>query len=467
MNKIKKIYNEFWEQTGTDISELKTAFKNQSLPFAKIRSRIAGNPHYYLFTAVTLIGILQLCICVFATKGECIKEFLFYNPIDPFSDMFMDYFNSLRCVFMDNPYNQAGVIYPPLCYSILSLFMGSIPEKDTLADPSSYYDALYIDKLRIRDSHEALLSYFVFFFICTLIFITVINKILRKNSVKNIFLFDICVIFSWGYLYVFDRGNFLLPAVIFILLFLFLNESSNRIVQELSLICLACAISLKIYPVFLAIILLTDKQYSRFVRTGFYSVILFFIPMAFFGGYGAICDLMQSLVFAGDRLSANYLGSNFNISSQIMVLEEITAPSPFWNILKRLLPLAVIVLGVPAAFFLKKKWKKLLLLTCIFLLFPGTTMLYNLLYLIPPLVYFISEKNKTRFDYAYAVLFAFCSITLPYVVYNSRDFDGLNITAGFILVCISMTAMTFMLIGEGIHEMTNRLLKKRHDVDAE
>lgn len=467
MNKIKKIYNEFWDQTRAELAELKSAFKNQSIPFAKIRSCIADNPHYYLFIAVTLIGILQLCICIFATKGECIKEFLFYNPLDSFSDMFMDYFNSLRCVFMDNPYNQAGVIYPPLCYSILSLFTGSVSEKDTFADISVYCETHYADRLRIRNSREAMLSYFVFFLICTLIFITVINKILRKNNVKNIFLFDICVIFSWGFIYVFDRGNFLLPAVIFILLFLLLNESSNKIVQELSLICLACAISLKIYPVFLAIILLTDKQYSRFVRTGFYSALLFFVPMTFFGGYESICYLMQSIVFAGDRLSGNYIGSNLNISSQIMVLEEITAPSLFWDILKRFLPIVVIVLGITAAFFLKKKWKKLLLLTCVFLLFPGTTMLYNLLYLIPPLVYFIPERNKTGIDYAYAVLFALCSITLPYVVYNLRDFDGLNITVGFILVCVSTTAMTFMLIGEGMYEMTKQLLKKRHGVGAE
>lgn len=461
MNIIKRIYNEFWEQTRNDFADLKAELKSKGAAWTKIKESIALSAHNYLFLAVSLIGILQLFICISATNGECIKEFLFYNPEDPFSDMFMDYFNSVRCVFMDNPYEEAGVIYPPLCYLILSVFTGSIPKSDIFSDPR-FYNSRYLSTLPIRNSLEALLSYFAFVIICTLALITVINIILRKNNVKHIFLYDICVFFSWGSIYAFDRGNLLIPAVVFIILFLLLNESPGKIKRELALICLACAISLKIYPVFFAVILLTDKQYSRFVRTGLYSVILFFAPMAFFGGYPAVFDLMKNIFFASDRLSSIYMGANINIASQIMVLEKITAPSPIWDILKKLLPLLA-ALGIPAAFFLKRKWKKILVLTCVFLLVPGTSMIYNLLYLIPALVYFISEKEKNGLDYLYAVLFACCSAVLPYVIVSRRSYDGLNITAGYILVCVSITAITFMLIAEGVREAVRRLNDMRHN----
>lgn len=450
MKQVKMLMEQFLIQTKSDFADM----KNEVSQFKYLRQRIAGNikknSHYYFFLMLMLLGLLQLYICVCATNGECLKEFLFENPVDTFSDMFMDYFNPIRSLYMDDPYTQIHAIYPPINYLLLSFFYKSIPVEDIIPDLSSDYPAM----LAMRNSREAMFSYFSYCFIAILMLITVINKFLRKNDIKLLFLFDIAVLFSWGFLFTFDRGNFLLFTVAFIILFFLLEDSDSKVIRELGLLSLAAAICMKIYPVFLSLYLLTRKEYSKFCRLVVYCVFLFFGPFALYGGIGSVIEIIKNIFMESGKIGNQYPGGNISFGNSIYLIELIVGKS---NGLSRLLkiagPVVIVILGVISVFFLTKKWKIIALLTCIYLQFFPNSMTYNLLFIVIPLILFLAEKNKSGFDYIYIILFFFCMTPFPYVIYNVGENlqlnDGCNVTYGLIFACIALNVMTFFLIGGG------------------
>lgn len=453
MNRVKLLVGEFFMQTKSELDGIRNEFSQFKLLRQDIKSNIKKNSHYYFFILLMLLGLMQLYICINLTNGECIKEFLFESPAEPFADMFMDYFNPIRSLYMENPYTKINAIYPPVNYLLLSIFYKSIPTDSIIPDLGGDYYEL----LSMRNSREAMFSYFAYCFLAVLILITIINKLLRKHNIKLLFLFDVAVLFSWGFLFTFDRGNFLFFTVASILLFFYLDESESRIKQELGLVALALAVCMKIYPVFLSLYLLTQKKYSQFVRFVLYCVLIFFSPFVFYGGTESIVAIIKNIFVESGKIGSLYPGGNISFQNCIYLMELLTGSSNgLTAFLKNFGPVIIIVLGSISVFFIKEKWKITALLTCIFLQFFPNSMIYNLLYMIVPLVLFLIEENKSRFDYVYIVLFFFCMVPFPYVVYdiyqNLQMSGGCNITCGFLFSCIALISMTFLITGGGIRD---------------
>lgn len=462
MKQVKALIMQFFIQTKTDLADMKSEILQFRTSSKYMRGQMKENAHYYLFLLLMVFGLLQLYICICVTNGECLKEFLFRSSGEPLGDMFMDYFNPIRSLYMDNPYTQINAMYPPINYILLALFYKSIPEEKIIPDLSIDYLSL----LEARNSFEAMFSYFSYCFIAILLLIGIINCFLKKNDVKLLFLFDIILLFSWGFLYTFYRGNFLLLPVAAIMFFFLVEDSKSKIVQEIGLVILSIAICMKVYPVFLSIYLLTRKQYSKFLRLGFYCVLFYFAPFALYGGAESIIANIKNMFIVSNNIDDLYTGGNISFRNSVYLFELITGKySSVAGMLKNIGPVFIVLLGILSAFFVTKKWKVVALLTCIFLQVYSASMTYNLLFVVIPLVLFLAERNKSKLDYVYVVLFFFCMTPFPYVIYHvSQDFllySGCNITYGLMFVCIALNMMTFFLIMEGGGNLVKVLTDRR------
>jgi|GEM_PF-3790152 len=96
-------------------------------------------------------------------------------------------------------------------------------------------------------------------------------------------------------------------------------------------------------------------------------------------------------------------------------------------------------------------------------MFPNYTMCYNGVYYILPLVEFIKDKDKSKTDYIYVILFSMCFLPIPTVIYDIRTnlgfFDGSNMTVSYVLLAASSCIMTAMLIAEGLYRAIMQLIR--------
>ena len=406
-----------------------------------------------LFTTLCLIGLGFFIFILYITKGECLNGFLFEKI-----DMFMDFYNSVRNAYMENPYEQIHAIYPPLVFLLCRLFGCFIPSETIITDFSDYQNSNYDDLLLIKDSRGAFISYACFCSLCFLLICIFVKKICNKNC------FIILTIMggSYSFWYTVDRGNTSLLSAALLIGFAAMKNSRNKLCRETALLLLSIAINLKIYPVLFAFLFLTEKKYISFIKSAIYSALLFFLPFTLYGGVQSFILIIQNVFTESSKIGLQYVNINFNISSCILNLSNFYEIAPETiNVCTSLLPIIVLIIGVSILFFINKDWKKYLLITCIMLLFPSTTAAYNGIYMIVPFLLFYRETNKTKVDYLYAALFSCCFISIPICF----EQNGIIYSVSFILLSMAICIMTILLFEEGFFSIVIFTLRKLTKTD--
>jgi len=197
-----------------------------------------------LFITVFLFFLFLSGILSFIFHGTLITSYFFHDLDDSFMDLFNSIYNE----------NKTLGIYPALAiipYRILRLFVpldfwkqNLPPRENAFLLRASLYGAIFL-----------LIHILVFI----QAFMTVLTKKIGTKTCKDILLIS-CSVLSGPVLYSLQRGNNIIYAMLFSLLFFVLKDSKSRLYRELSLICLAIAVCLKIYPAVFGLCLLKDKQ---------------------------------------------------------------------------------------------------------------------------------------------------------------------------------------------------------------
>lgn len=356
MKHLKYFFHEIISQTKQDLTEIKEAcIEVRQNGWSKLKSLVAEDKHYSLLLLIMLLGAIEFYVYLIVTNGACLNELIFYNPNDPFADMFMDFYNPVRSLFMDNPYTQVKAMYPPIVYLILELFSGTIPKSSIAHDMTSFIGVDYNTLLMARNSREAIFAYVMFSLVNITLLVVMVRFILRNHSKRFSLLFSFLIIFSYPFLYMFDRGQILIVTINSLLFFVLSRESKSKIINELGLASLALAICTKIYPVFFALLLLRERKFGQLLRTGLYTVLLFLIPFAFYGGLDAIIAIFNNVFAVSEDLSNLYPVGNFNILSCVRAFYLLKDwefdPGVF---IQKVLPLFIIVFGSIACLFSKK-----------------------------------------------------------------------------------------------------------------
>lgn len=432
-----------------------------------------------IFFCVT-ISVLWIVAFIFSFQhyGTPLKCFLFYNDLD----YFWDFFHSMADSENPGLYTDFHVLYPPLVMAPLNMLFHLIPNYETLFDYA------------VRDNQVGMIIFVLVFTLIFSAFIAIMYKE-KKGSHAEKIMFILGIMFSIGVIEIIDRGNEVIFAIVFSSLFLALYNSEKWWKREVSYVSLAIAVVIKIYPVFLGILLLRNKQWSGAIRTAVYWLVLFVTPFLYYGnmalsikayieavfGFGingpsqdntdAVEQAAQQIRIEFQRLIAfaeeaeeegplfdpldGEVGFTFAGTFQILFVKLYR--NYFTLDISKTLGNGLLVLCFLMSFFQNEDWKSATLLTIFSLTFTQSINNYCLPFLVMPCIMFLNKANfKNPLHWMYAILYlAIFGLVLTQnavfqLVGNPNITPYFNMKLPNTMERFAILIMAFLLICEGV-----------------
>lgn len=388
------------------------------------------------FCIISFLGFIATMLVFFISHGTVFPK-LFCG--DTF-DTGMDFFHSIEYTRGRSPYELFNTLYPPLANLFFYLLYRLVP-----FDQSSLWANTFDDSIAARGTSidlrvwQPTLMLFIGFIVITAIALVLLVQSILGHSAKS-GMIGLFMVFSYGTLYSFERGNIVIVAALCSMFFVAYKDSSNAFFKELALIALGAGAGLKVYPAVFGLLLLYEKEYYKAARAILYGLILFIAPVfVFHGGISNLSFALRKIMaYSGGMPELSSIGYSFDkiLNSFVLIFQylwdfEISEVSwiTFTAWTNKILFLALLFRG----FFLCKKWQKILACTLSFLVYQ-TQPIYVLTCMLIPLVFMLKEEkkiNKSNFIPFTALVFS--QILLPIC-----DIDTANISFVFfrIQVCI-------------------------------
>lgn len=358
------------------------------------------------------------------------------------NDTYMDFFNTVKAVLGRDPYSDYQFMYPPLAAILIKVFSLLIPSA-----------VLQGSAKAIRMDQSGQMAFLAFLLAGILCVALVIDGMFRGSKRERRLLLFL-VLFSLPFLYTYERGNTILYAVALLLAFVYWKDSPRRYLREAALVALAAAASLKVYPALFGLLLLRERRWGDMAKAMAYGLALFFLPFLFFGGFGRIPYLLETLRMGSAIAAADLFGYKVDLTNLLRIagvllhLEDaVVLRAASWA------SYGLLALTVPAVVGLRQDWKAQLLLACALIILPPFNFVYALVYAAVPLIAFLNKEHPSRGDGFYAVVFALLLSPL-YVGHVSgltddRVYGGFPLTIMNLLQGILCAACYFLLLAQG------------------
>lgn len=262
------------------------------------------------------------------------------------------------------------------------------------------------------------MSVFIFLLIAILLLFIIFYQGDNKKDGKKLFSF--CVLFSSPFLFLYERGNILLYAIVFLYYFVSNNHSESKIVRELSFVALAVSCTIKVYPAIFGMILLKEKRYKDALHSLFYGILLFMIPFLCFGSItDEVTMLIYNLANNNALYNMNHLFS-YRVDLYALLIYNGVLLGVHWGVSKFILYFSCFVMLV-LAYISESKWKTLTLLCAIMVYAIDYSGQYLICFFCIPLKYFLDgDKTENKWlDIGYAVLFSSLFVLIPMKDINS------------------------------------------------
>jgi len=208
-----------------------------------------------------------------------------------------------------------------------------------------------------------------------------------------------CAVFSYGVLYGLERGNILLLCWPLMAFFILYRNSENPLLRELACLALAIAAGFKLYPAFLGVLLLRDKNYLAAVRTVLYGVVCLCFPLFFFneGLFGLTLWFRVLFDFSGSR-GEPWIGNGFsNILAEAGHAVDKLLGTQLGYGSYALLGIVLAAVLLVCSFFMDKEWKRITAIILAMLMFQSQYDYVWCLFLIP-LFLFMEQERELRSD---------------------------------------------------------------------
>lgn len=403
----------------------------------------------FLFSV--FISLIVFFLGNFFSEGSWLDSVLFID----IHDTGMDFFNSLFTVANRKPYTEYGICYPPLSCVFFYMFYKSLPNNIK----ESYIDGTHINSGNdIRLNQAAMVPYLIML-IMTLLIIGIIVYHTYKGNKYGKIITTISLLFCSGIIYCIDRGNIVIVALLFSLIFVLGYDSKSYFIKEISYICLAIATGLKIYPVILGILLIKNKMWKESLRTVIYGLIFFFFPLIFFEGYDGFKILMENTFFSKFNTDDVARMNLQSIARTIFSMFHIYEPEKMgmWG---KIFTISTII-GCFLSIFLKEKWKSISLLCILIITNAGVSVVYMLSFIIIPIIFFLNaEKKKSFITFIYFILFFILIFPCPLPESDYINSLGMGIrfpTINFVQQ-FALLIFLFILYVEAIYSMIVKII---------
>ncbi len=325
-------------------------------------------------------------------------------------------FAEVMCYCIEkNPYDGSSYptsIYPPIAFLFLYPFalMCKGEAQRCIAGEITHYE--------MAKQPICVVAQILYIAINMAIIVYISAKLTKFKGKKLFYL--IAIILLWGpCLYCYHRANTIMTTAVFVMLFFVFYKSEKRWQCELSLLFLAFAISIKIYPVLIALVFIKDRRWLDLFKTAIYTMLLVFVPFAFYSGgfiYNIKC-LLKNFTVANNSLITG--GSNVSLSSLLYKIQLIMPfiPLKVVEIASLVLKIALICCSVVVMFFAKNSKKDFNILWIVlitYILSADISIGYILVVTIVPFIYFIINFDKfsvkARWIYSLIYVLMYCQI---------------------------------------------------------
>lgn len=364
-----------------------------------------------------IMGIILGCV----QRNTDIPILHVFSGYIPFSD----FAETLSYAICPNPYTgEYGIwtIYPPLSFLIFYPFTW-------ICAPAlkSYVDGQI--SLEQLSANASFIVSFVLFYLISLAIIMYVVARWTKLKGRNL-IYVLGITFAFGpLLFEFIRANNTLLLFVLSLLFFYLNQSEKRWKREVSYVCLAGAICMKIYPALMIFYLVyKEKKLEKLwsvLKTLAYALFLIFVPFVLIeGGFSNISALwnnfrgftgpneaaaqsLEGLAGAIESLGPTQWTTNISIETVVFWfcrgLSAIFGGADL-SILHTLLSsvmrygLLLLAVVLPFVSFKSTKYKEFVTLAVgSYLLFPGVCNGYCMMLMMIPFVLTVSDWSNLSF----------------------------------------------------------------------
>lgn len=366
-----------------------------------------------VYDVIAVLAIITLIICIFLSHGDLFSHYFFSDMLDTG----MDYFNSITYLKGRAPYENFYTLYPPLANLYFLFLMKFVPDYQiqTWGDSLTTGAVLRSTVNDLRLHQATLLMYLLTVILIAAVLVIEIEHILRDVERRKTVITQLCILFSPGFLWIFERGNILAFSVLLVLYFLMFKDSKNVFLRETALIALAIAAGLKLYPAFYGVLLLRDKKYLAAVRTILYGLLTVFAPLMFFTEGLLALPMWLRIVFQfGKTSNTPWLGLGFmGVLHELLYYVQKLIKFDMdtgWFVYAGY---AVSLLLLASSLFAKKDWESLLMITLAIVMFNDQGGYIYAFFCIPLLYFFHEEKRITLQNIVPFLSMLFCTVNFP------------------------------------------------------
>lgn len=441
---------------------------------------------FVIFFAANIFINIVLTV---ASGGDSWKQMLFHSGNS--TDLYMDFFNSIRDGGSEDVYSGRNNIYPPFCILIFRFF-------SKLINPN-LVSTRFEQRFQLQVDQLCMMIYIIFAIICILSLARLIESYGYKSTERkeklqaNILSFIMIV--SYPVMFCLERGNILILSVVFAMFFIFFKDSENKLIRELSYISLAMSAGIKIYPAVFGLSLIIEKKYKDALRLILYGFLIVVFPFIFFIDFNSlsasvtpyISSLLSidKLVIVNEETSSVLMKIVQNLikfattKKTSLNLSSVSIQNFIYFFERDNVTLANIVcvitefIALFCAFFAKKEWQRIFLLTYLMLNIPSASNSYALSFTIIPFCMFMfaNKKYVTR-DWLYLICYTLLLTPLPTFWYFHQEaaldfFEAINIKYNSLLnqdiATVVFQFMFFIIVFEVINNVLSSVKKSKKE----
>ena len=360
---------------------------------------------FYLFLAVNAVvmtlAAIDMSLPVFLGQRRFNENFLFQSlhlAADPY-DAFMDFFNSIQ--YGRSPYVNK-VIYPPLINVIYGIFGRLIPKSIMSAGT-----------VAVRASVPGILAFGLFCMLTAAVSVIAIAGIKGYSSKEKWFL-GLGLCFTLPAVFCLERGNSVWLCVAFTMIFVNWYDSPKKLERAAAILSLAVAASIKIYPAAFGLLLIRHRKWKEALEAIIAGVLVMFVPFVFFTKENRSVMLwISNIINCSKEFQNDGLGFKLNLSNAMQIVEA-SLDLDLSVVTKVLIGLVLLSSCMLVIFNHKmEEWKTEALLSLLIILIPGFSWTYTLLFMVVPLVLFLSSKSGAKSSWGYLVLFMLLFAVIP------------------------------------------------------
>lgn len=375
------------------------------------------------------------------------------------TDYWMDFFNvNFWSQKNFNPYtSEFHSSYPPLILVIAKLF--------------SFLASYAYGSPAASESFLGIFSYHLVFLGFTALSFLAWLRCMKDRGLSRAK--SVCIatalLLSAPYLYLYGRGNYLVIVVTCLSWFFAWYRSEKRWQRELSLVFLAIAAGIKLYPALLAAILLKERRFADFGKTVIYTVAAFFLPfLVFSGGFSNVGVFLENLTsFQGsDQVSdRNYSMPTFLYYFLQFANGLALRSVPQWVItVGGRIASVTLLSGLFLSLFAKRTWKALALVTIALIVYPAPSYVYSATMMLPVIALFLACEEKKKLDYVYLALFLCMLIPVQFGYLVPPEIFPYGLSVNNCLQSFAMILAFCLLSYESIENLVRLCLKKRKNL---